>query len=103
MIDSIFDSRTLKKFDSLAQKQAKLDDQKKCLVKNTMESLDPQTIQSVLQTVKQYGHPNERKKSEAIEKKYLSGQDLEFDDLKNLDSLYKSNISNFSKAGDDDG
>ena len=35
-------------------------------------------------------------------KKYFSGEELEFNDLMNLDSLYKSNFEKFSKKDDDD-
>jgi len=52
--------------------------------------------------VKKYGHPSEKKLSEEIEKKYFSGEELEFNDLMNLDSLYKSNFEKFSKKDDDD-
>lgn len=97
MIDSLFDKGRMKKFDDLAKKQAKLDDKKHDLVKQTMEKIDSETLAKVLEIVKRYGHPSEKKLSEEIEKKYFSGEELEFDDLMNLDSLYKSNFEKFSK------
>lgn len=97
MIDSLFDKGTMKKFDDLARRQAKLDNKKDNLVKNTMENTSSETLINVLDVVKKYGHPNEKKLSEEIENKYLSGDNLEFDDLMNLDSLYKSNFEKFSK------
>ena len=99
MLNSLFDKNTMKHFDSLARKQAKLDERKKSLVQHFMENLDSDTINDIFQIVKKYGHPNEKKLSEEIEKKYFLGEDLEFDDLMNLESLYKSNYKNFSQKG----
>ena len=96
MINSLFDKGTMKKFDALAQKQAKLNNEKSDLVKKTMEKMDPETLINVLDIVKKYGHPNEKKRSKEIESKYFSGESLDFDDLMNLDSLYKSNFEKFS-------
>lgn len=102
MIDSLFDKRTMKKFDGLANKQAKLNEKKKNLMKETMEKMDPETLVNVFEIVKKYGHPSERKLSEEIEKRYFSGEELGFNDLMNLDSLYKSNFEKFSKKDDND-
>jgi hypothetical protein len=102
MIDSLFDKGTMKKFDDLAKKQAKLEEKKKNLVKKSMEKMDSETLVNVLKVVKEYGHPREKKLSEEIEKKYFSGEELGFNDLVNLDSLYKSNFEKFSKKDDDD-
>ena len=96
MIDSLFDKPTMKKYNALAQKQAKLNAQKNDLAKKSMEKLDPETLEKVLEIVKKYGHPNEIRITEKIEKRYFSGEELEFDDLLNLDSLYKSNFKKFS-------
>lgn len=95
MIDALFDNNTMKKFDDLAKKQAKLDDKKSDLAKKFMESIDSETLVKVLDVVKKYGHPNEKMLSEEIRNKYISGKKLEFDDLINLDSLYKSNYVKF--------
>ena len=97
MIDSLFDKGTMKKFDDLAYKQAKLDDKKKVLVKKSMEKMDSETLVKVLNIVKKYGHPKEKIISQTIEEKYFAGEELEFNDLINLDSLYKSNYQKFSK------
>ena len=102
MVNSLFDKDTMKKFDALAKKQAKLEDKKKNLVKKSMETMNSETLVDVLGIVKKYGHPSEKKLSEEIEKKYFSGEELEFNDLMNLDSLYKSNFEKFSKKDDDD-
>lgn len=64
--------------------------------------MNPETLVDVLKIVKKYGHPSEKKRSEEIEKKYFSGEELGFNDLMNLDSLYKSNFEKFSKKDDDD-
>ena len=102
MVKSLFDKGTMKKFDALAKKQAKLEDKKKNLVKKSMETMNSETLVDVLGIVKKYGHPSEKQLSEEIEKKYFSGEELEFNDLMNLDSLYKSNFEKFSKKDDDD-
>lgn len=60
MIDSLFDKGTMKKFDDLAKKQAKLEDKKKNLVKKSMEKIDSKTLVDVIQIVKKYGHPSEK-------------------------------------------
>lgn len=91
----------MKKFDNLASKQAKLDGNKKELVKKTMEKIDSDTLTNIFNVVKQYGHPNEQKVSKEIEQKYFSGKELGFNDLVCLDSLYKSNFEKFSKKDED--
>ena len=98
MINSLFDKRTMKRFDDLANKEAKLNNKKKNLVKETMEKIDAVTLVNVFKIVKKNGHPSEQKRSEEIEQKYVSGEELSFNDLMNLDSLYKSNYEKFSKA-----
>ena len=97
MIDSLFDKGTIKKFDEIAKKQAKLNEQKNNLVKQTMGKMDSETLVNVMEVVKKYGHPSEKKLTQEIEEKYFSGKELQFDDLMNLDSLYKSNFEKFSK------
>ena len=42
MINSLFDKRTMKRFDDLANKEAKLNNKKKNLVKETMEKITVQ-------------------------------------------------------------
>ena len=101
MVNSLFVNGTMKKFDALAKKQAKLEDKKKNLVKKSMETMNPETLTDVLEIVKKFGHPSEKKLSEEIENKYFSGEELGFNDLMNLDSLYKSNFEKFSKKDDD--
>ncbi len=96
MINSLFDKGTMKKFDALAKKQAKLNDKENDLVKKTMEKMDSETLISVFDIVMKYGHPNEKKLSIELKNKYLTGEGLDFDDLMNLDSLYKSNFEKFS-------
>lgn len=97
MMDSLFEKGEMKRFDSLATKQAKLDEEKRILVKRTMEKMDSDTLLKVFDLVKKSGHPNEKDLSEKIEKKYNSGEALEFNDLINLDNLYKSNYQKFLK------
>ena len=61
MVKSLFDKGTMKKFDALAKKQAKLEDKKKNLVKKSMETMNSETLVDVLGIVKKYGHPSEKK------------------------------------------
>ena len=51
MINSLFDKGTMKKFDALAKKQAKLEDKKKNLVKKSMETMNSETLVDVLEIV----------------------------------------------------
>ncbi len=102
MINSLFDKSTMKKFDTLAKKQAELDDKKSDLVKKTMVEMDPETLVNIIETVKKCGHPNEKNLSKEIGDKYSSGETLDFDDLMNLDNLYKSNFKKFSNKDVDD-
>lgn len=101
MIDSLFDKGTMKKFDDLAKKQAELNIKKSDLVKKTMLKIDTETVKDVIGVVKKYGHPDEKILSEEIGSKYFSGNRLDFDDLMNLDNLYKSNFERFSKKDAD--
>lgn len=96
MIDSLFDKNTIKKYDELAKKQAKLNARKETLAKSSLEKLEPETLINVFDIVEQYGHPNEKQLSEKLRNKYNSGTALEFDDLLTLDNLYKSNVGKFS-------
>ena len=48
MVNSLFDNGTMKKFDALAKKQAKLEDKKKNLVKKSMETMNSETLVDVL-------------------------------------------------------
>lgn len=95
MINSVFDTKTSKKMDKIAIKQAKLDAQKNELVKEAMKNTDAETIEKVMQVIKEFGHPNEKKEITEIEKKYSSGEDLGFNDILNLENLYKSNYMKF--------
>ena len=52
MINSLFDKRTMKRFDDLANKEAKLNNKKKNLVKETMEKIDAVTLVNVFKIVK---------------------------------------------------
>lgn len=103
MIDSLFDKSTSKKFDGLAKKQAEIDEKKRDLVKETMRKLDSETIINILDIVKSGGHPNEKNRSEEIGKKYFSGAEMEFNDLMDLNNLYKSNYKKFLEKGVNNG
>ena len=61
-----------------------------------MGNMDSETLVNVFDIVKRYGHPNEKRMSKGLEDKYSSGEGMDFDDLMNLDSLYKSNFEKFS-------
>mgnify|MGYP004644519033 FL=1 len=100
MIESLYDKKTSKRIDDLANKQAKLDNKKANLADEIMINLEPETLKKVFELIKKNGHPSEKKKSEEIEKKYEQGEDLEFNDWVSLDKLYKSNFGKFSKEDD---
>ena len=55
MIDSLFDKGTMKKFDDLAKKQAKLEEKKKNIAKNSMKKMNSETVINVIKVVKEYG------------------------------------------------
>lgn len=57
MVKSLFDKGTMKKFDALAKKQAKLEDKKKNLVKKSMETMNSETLVDVLGIVKKIWTP----------------------------------------------
>lgn len=97
MISSLYDKKISKKIDNLATKQAKLNDKKSILVKEVMEQLDSETLINVFDLIEKYGHPREKELSKKIKEKYISGRELELNDLVNLESLYKSNYEQFSK------
>ena len=60
MVKSLFDKGTMKKFDALAKKQAKLEDKKKNLVKKSMETMNSETLVDVLGIVKNMAPPLEK-------------------------------------------
>lgn len=98
MVECLFDKSLDKRYDSLAKKQAALDERKRKLVGQTMEKIDAKTINEVIEVVMMFGHPYEKDKAEQIKGKYDSNY-LEFDDLMTLRDLYKSNYQNFSNKG----
>lgn len=102
MIDSLFDKKTQKIFNELARKQAAIDEKKRKLAQKSSKELDSKTIQAVIKLVKENGHPNEKNRAEIIEKKYMSGIELEFDDFMDLDDLYKSNYKSFTNKDAND-
>lgn len=100
MIDSLFDKKTAKKFDSVAHRKGKITTQESKLVNEFMRSTSSETITSVFDIVEKFGHPEERKLSYDLRKKYAQGERLEFDDIMTLQSLYKSNFPNYTNKGD---
>lgn len=95
MIDSLFDKKKAKKFDSIAHKRAKQDAEEREFVNEFMRTTSSDTITSVLDVVDKFGHPEEQKLSCEFRKKYVQGQKLGFDDLMTLQTLYKSNYQNY--------
>ena len=79
MIDSLFDRKTAKEFDSISKKKAELTKKEKEAVNHFLCSTSSETIYQVLE------------RSQQIKNKYESERGLEFDDIVTLDMLYKSN------------
>ncbi len=103
MIDSLFDKKTAKTFDTIAKKKAKLHKQEVEVAKKFMCDTRPETIIEILNLVEQKGHPDEIRLSQEIRNKYQGDRGLEFDDIMSLDILYKSNYKYFSdNKGDQD-
>ena len=102
MIDSLFDKKTAKKFDTIAHMKSKLDTAERAFVNEFMRTTSSETITSVLDVVDEYGHPDEKKLSQNFRQKYDEGQGLCFDDIMTLETLYKSNYQNYNNKGDGD-
>lgn len=100
MIDSLFDKKTAKKFDTIAEKRAKQATEEREFVNNFMRTTSSETITSVLDVVDKFGHPEEQKISHEFREKYIRGDRLCFDDLMTLENLYKSNYQNYINKGD---
>lgn len=99
MIDSLFDKKLSKKFDTLAGKKANIQKEEDALCKQFLAEISSETIVYVLDTIQATGHPKQRKKSEMLRNKYEE-DDLSFDDIMELNELYKSNCRNMSNKGD---
>lgn len=100
MIDSLFDKKTAKRFDTIAKEKAKLRIEEKAAVTDFMAFTSRDTILKILDIVEEYGHPNEINLSRELRNKYCNDNRLEFDDLITLNTLYKSNYSFFKNKGD---
>lgn len=100
MIDSLFDKKTAKKFDTIATGRAKQEREEQEFVDNFMRTTNSDTITSVLDIVDAFGHPEEKKLSHEFREKYDQGQHLCFDDIMTLESLFKSNYQNYTNKGD---
>lgn len=100
MIDSLFDKKTAKKFDSIATRKAKQERDEQEFVDNFMRTTSSDTITSVFDVVDAFGHPEEKELSHKLREKYGDGQRLCFDDIMTLESLYKSNYQNYTNKGD---
>lgn len=103
MIDSLFDNKTAKRFDKIAKEKAKIHEKENAAAKDFLSTTDSETIFNVLDMTDKFGHPKEKELARHIREKYEGAQDLEFDDIMTLQSLYKSNYkSNFNKGEHDE-
>lgn len=91
MVNSLFDSKNAKRFDTIAKKKAKLHQEETKLVKEFLQNTTSETIYKVLDVVESNGHPHEKEQSRQIRNKYSNHEMLDFDDIITLDCLYKSN------------
>lgn len=97
MIDSLFDKKTKKQFDTIASKIAKWKNESEILAKKSLRNISRTTIEEVFDSIKKHGHPNEVDKAEELQQKYLDPkQFLNFDDLLDLDNLYQATFQKIS-------
>lgn len=94
VLNSLFDKKTAKRFDTIAAKKAKLGKKEEAAVNDFMTKNSKETIVEILDIVDKNGHPKERYSSHELRKKYSQGK-LAFDDIILLDTLYKSNYKFF--------
>ena len=91
MLGSLLDKKSYKKFSSLCDKIAEIDDRKRLFEKQFMQLTTKETIYHVLEIVEKCGHPDEVNKSKALRRKYEAGEGFVFEDIVMLEGLYKSN------------
>lgn len=101
MLDSLFDKKQAKLFDTIAKKKAKLHTKELSAVEDFMSSNSMETIVKVLDIVDANGHPNEKTLSHELRNKYTN-HTLEFDDIMTLETLYKSNYKYFKNKDEND-
>ena len=99
MINSLFDRKLTKKFDSIARQKANIQKEENDLCKEFMSKIKCETILCILDTVEKNGHPNEKNISRNLRNKYEQ-ETLSFDDIIVLNNLYKSNYRNINNKGD---
>lgn len=101
LLDSLFDKKQAKQFDTIAKKKAKLHTKEQSAVEDFMSSNSMETIVKVLDIVDAKGHPNEKTMSQDLRNKYTN-HELEFDDIMTLEALYKSNYKHFKNKDEND-
>lgn len=101
MLNSLFDKKTAKQFDSIAKQKAKLHKKEEDAVSSFMCSNSKDMIVNILDIAAEHGHPKEQESSKELLEKYNNGM-LEFDDIITLDTLYKSNYKYFENKDDSD-
>lgn len=101
MINSLFDRKQAKQFDTIAKEKAKLHKKELSAVEDFMSSNSMETIVKVLDVVDANGHPTEKAISLELREKYTN-YELEFDDIMTLETLYKSNYRYFKNKDEND-
>lgn len=101
LLDSLFNKKQARQFDSIAKKKAKLHTKEISAVVDFMSCNSMETIVMVLDIVDANGHPKEKALSRELRNKYTS-HELEFDDIITLEALYKSNYQYFKNKDEDD-
>lgn len=94
MLNSLFDKKTAKLFDTIATQKADLHEKEKAATNAFMDNCSAELINKVLDISESFGHPNEQKQSRELRNKYNTSE-LEFDDIMTLNALYKSNYKFF--------
>ena len=101
VINSLFDRKQAKQFDTIAKEKAKLHKKELSAVEDFMSSNSMETIVKVLDVVDANGHPTEKAISLELREKYTN-YELEFDDIMTLETLYKSNYRYFKNKDEND-
>ncbi len=102
MIDSMFDRKLFKKFDSIAKDKAKLQHKENVACQEFMKTTSPDVMRDVFNIIEEFGHPKEQADARLIKNKYEAKEDLSLEDILTLDGLYKSCYYHMNKENCDE-
>jgi len=101
LLDSLFNKKQIKQFNSIDKQKAKLRRKEISAVQEFMNSNCMETIVKILDVVDANGHPKEQAASHELRDKYTY-HELEFEDIMKLAALYKSNYRYFKNSDEKD-